>query len=278
MFDPGESLDSLTPGMVVVLGVPSDARSSFLRGAGDAPARIRQIMLAGSTNLCSEDGIDLESEARFRDAGDLDLGTVAEMEALIEKTVGGLLSQGVRVLSLGGDQAITHPILRAYSKKYEGLDVLHLDAHPDLYDEYDGIRRSHACTFARVMEENLVRRLIQIGIRASTPHQDDQARRFGVEVIKARELKEKWPVPFKGPVYVSLDIDVLDPAFAPGVSHPEAGGLSTRDVLRVIQSIDAPIVGADIVELNPSRDSSDVAAMASVKILKELAAAMLRHE
>jgi arginase len=276
LFDPSESQDGLNPGMVVVLGVPTDVRSSFQRGSAEAPARIRQVLHAGSTNMCTEDGIDLATEGRFRDLGDLELGTVAEMESLIERAVGSLLDRETRVLSLGGDHAITHPILRAYSKKYGALDVLHLDAHPDLYDEYDGMRQSHACTFARVMEENLARRLVQVGTRAGTPDQREQAQRFGVEVIEAREFKDKWPGKLSGPLYLSLDLDVLDPAFAPGVSHQEPGGLTTRDVLDVIQSIDVSIVGADIVELNPGRDSSDVAAMAAVKFLKEIAAAMLR--
>lgn len=276
MFDTGESLDGLTARMVVVLGIPSDERSSYLRGAGEAPARIRHLLHAGSTNMCAEDGTNLEAGGRFKDLGDLEMGIVAETESQIERAVSGLLDRDVRVLSLGGDHAMTHPIVRSYSKKYKGLEILHLDAHPDLYDEYDGTRESHACTFARVMEEHLVKRLVQVGIRASTPHQVDQANRFGVEVIEAREFRDKWPVRLNGPVYLSLDMDVLDPAFAPGVSHPEPGGLATRDVLSIIQGIEAPIVGADIVELNPGRDSSDVATYAAVKFLKEIAAAMLR--
>ena len=276
MFELGESLDGLSPGMVAVLGVPSDVRSSFLRGAAGAPARIRQVMHSGCTNLCAEDGTDLKTEVRFRDLGDLDLGAVAEMDQVIEKTIGGLLSRDVKVLSLGGDHAITYPIVRAYAKKHKGLNVLHLDAHPDLYDEYEGVRRSHACTFARIMEENLVKRLVQVGIRASTPHQGEQARRFGVETIGVEDLQTKWPVTFNGPLYLSLDMDVLDPAFAPGVSHPEPGGLATREVIRLIQSLSVPLVGADIVELNPGRDSSDIAAMAALKLLKEICSVMLR--
>ncbi len=276
MADITGSLKNLGQEAVVLLGVPTDVRSSFQRGAAEAPARIRRVMLGGSSNMCSEDGTDLDSQPRFRDIGDLELGAVAEIEELIETTIDELLGKGARVLSIGGDHAITHPVLRAYSKAHRGLSVLHLDAHPDLYDEYEGIRKSHACTFARIMEENLVRRLVQVGIRAGNPHQREQADHFGVETITADKMASGAPVKIDGPVYVSLDLDVLDPGFAPGVAHPEPGGLSTRDVIRIIKGISGPIVGADIVELNPGRDSSDLATMAAFKLLKELAAAMLR--
>jgi len=277
MFELGESLESVAAGTVVLLGIPSDERSSFLRGAADAPARIRHLMLSGAGNMYAEDGTDLRSGGKFVDLGDLDLGAVAEMESTIEKAVAAVLDRGGKVLALGGDHAVTQPILRAYSKKHRGLAVLHFDAHPDLYDEYEGFRGSHACTFARVMEEQLVERLVQVGVRASTPEQRAQAERFGVHTIGARELSEKWPVSFDGPVYVTVDMDVLDPSCAPGVAHPEAGGLTTREVLGAIQGLSAPVVGADIVEFNPGRDSSDITAAAAVKLLKELAAAMLRE-
>lgn len=277
MFDRNDSFEGPGAGVVVALGVPYDVRSSFMRGSAEAPARIRHVLQAGSTNMCAEDGSDLAADGRFSDFGDIELGTIAEIDGQIESAIGRLLDRDARVLSLGGDHAVTLPILRAYCKKFGALEVLHLDAHPDLYDEYNGLRESHACTFARVMEEKLARRLVQVGIRAGTPHQREQAGRFGVEVIEAREFKDKWPVKLNGPLYVSLDLDVLDPAFAPGVSHQEPGGLTTRDVLDVIQGIGVPIVGADIVELNPGRDSADVAAMAAAKLFKELAAAMLRN-
>jgi len=270
-----EIISSLRPGTVVVLGIPSDVNSSYARGASDAPARIRQILVSGSTNYCCEDGTDLEGDPRFRDIGDIELGPVADFHSQVEETLAALLDRGARVLTLGGDHAVTVPVLRAYHKKYEDLSILHLDAHPDLYDEYGGSRSSHACTFARVMEEGLATRLVQVGIRAGTPHQSEQAKRFGVETI---EMRDWWPgrsMDLRGPVYVSLDMDVLDPGFAPGVSHPEPGGPSSRDVLGLIRSIKAPVVGADVVELNPGRDSSDVTAMAAVKFMKELACRML---
>jgi arginase len=277
MSDFQESLDVLRPEMVTVVGIPYDENSSFMRGPALAPARIREVLHSGSANLCSEGGIDLGTEPRFHDLGDLELAGGAAALGQIEKTIECLLERDVYVLSLGGDHAITYPILRAYGKRYDKLNILHLDAHPDLYDEYEGNRFSHACPFARIMEENLAGRLVQVGIRTMNPHQRTQAERFGVEVIEVRNGQPETGLAFEGPLYLSLDLDVLDPAFAPGVSHHEPGGLSTRDVLRLIQGLHAPIVGADIVEFNPRRDLVGITAMAAAKFLKEIAGRMLER-
>ena len=270
-----ESFEHLRPGFVTVLGVPYDENSSFMQGPASAPARIREVLNAGSANLCSESEIDLGIGPRFHDLGDLDhLSGTASFEQ-IEETITDLLGREVYVLSLGGDHSITYPVLKAYGKKHKKLDILHLDAHPDLYDEFEGNRFSNACPFARIMEKNLAVRLVQIGIRTMNPHQHAQAERFGVEVIEMKKWHPDIPLDFENPVYLSLDMDILDPAFAPGVSHHEPGGLSTRDVLQIIQGIRAPIVGADIVEFNPKRDPSGITAMAAAKFLKEIAARMI---
>ena len=270
-----ESLDYLRPGIVIILGVPYDENSSFMRGPALAPASIREALKAGSANLCSESQIDLSVEPRYHDVGDLNLLSGATSFEHIEKTIAGLLVREVYVLSLGGDHSITYPILKAYGKKYTKLTILHLDAHPDLYDEFEGNRFSNACPFARIMEEDLAERLVQIGIRSMNPHQRAQAERFSVEVIEMLKWQPDIALNFEGPVYLSLDMDVLDPAFAPGVSHHEPGGLSTRDILQIIQNIRVAIVGADIVEFTPKRDPSGITAMAAAKILKEITARMI---
>ena len=128
------------------------------------------------------------------------------------------------------------------------------------------------------MEENLVTRLVQVGIRTMNPHQRAQAERFGVEINEMRDWQPGTVIEFDGPVYLSLDLDVLDPAFAPGTSHHEPGGFSTREVLGIIQNLRAPVVGADIVELNPVRDPLGITAMAAAKLLKEVLALMLGTE
>ena len=153
-----------------------------------------------------------------------------------------------------------------------------LPAHGDLYDSFDGDPYSHASPFARIMENGLSQRLVQIGIRTLNEHQRQQAKLFNVEIIEMKDFDlHKLPI-FKKPIYLSLDIDALDPAFAPGVSHQEPGGLSTREVLHIIHSIQVPIVGADIVEYNPKRDLNKMTAMVSAKLLKEIAGKMLENK
>jgi agmatinase len=198
------------------------------------------------------------------------------MLARIETGIRDLLERGLRPVSLGGDHAVTYPILRAFSRKYPKLSILHFDAHPDLYDEFAGNRLSHACPFARIMEEKLASRLVQVGVRTATRHQREQAARFGVEMIEMRNWTAPLAIHFDTPVYISFDLDGIDPAFAPGVSHPEPGGPTTRQVLEVIHGVDAPIVGADVVELNPSRDPSGITALVGAKLVKEIAAQMLQ--
>jgi arginase family enzyme len=158
------------------------------------------------------------------------------------------------------------------------LTILHIDAHADLYDSFEGDRYSHACPFARIMEEGLAARLVQVGIRTMTRHQREQADRFQVEVIDMRRW-ETGVRPLIGPsetVYLSLDMDGIDPAFAPGVSHPEPGGLTVREVVSLIQQLDAPLVAADVVECNPEVDPSGITSYVAAKLVKEIAAAMHR--
>ena len=186
------------------------------------------------------------------------------------------------VLSLGGDHSLTYPILKSYAKKYDKLTILHFDAHPDLYDKFDGNLFSHASPFARIMEDKLVDNLIQIGIRTINPHQREQIKKFNVKTIEMKNFFSNYNLDFidniKGPLYISFDIDCLDPAFAPGVSHHEPGGFSTRDVLEIFQKINTSkvkVVGADIVELNPKNDINSMTAMVAAKCLKEILVAML---
>jgi len=258
---------------VLILGVPFDAHSSYLRGAAQAPGLIREALRCDSSNLWTEDGRDLGAEGVLRDCGDLQLGE--NSYASVEPGVSAVLRQDQPLISLGGDHSITYPIVRALAKKIDNLTIVHFDAHPDLYDEFEGNRNSHACPFARIMEEKLARRLVQAGIRTMNAHQRRQAERFGVEVHEMRNGVDLAKLNLASPVYFSFDMDVLDPAFAPGVSHWEPGGMSVREAVAHIQSIPARVVGGDIVEFNPARDQSGRTAMAAAKILKEIAGKML---
>jgi agmatinase len=270
-----ESWSQLQPGMVVILGVPWDENSSYMKGPASAPGMIREALRSDSTNLCAESHRDLSTESRFLDLGDLILDHGDNALSQIEATIRSLQDKEVRVLALGGDHAATYPMLKGYAHRYPKLNILHLDAHPDLYHDFEGNPFSNACPFARIMEEQLATRLVQVGIRTMNPHQHGQAERFSVEYIEMKNWAPRMTFDFVGPVYLSVDMDVLDPAFAPGVSHPEPGGLSTRELLGIIQGVRAPIVGADIVELNPERDPQGITAMAAAKILKEIVSRML---
>lgn len=234
------------------------------------------MLFCGSANLTSEMGWDLSTDEHFRDLGDMSFGSGNPNEQ-IQEAIAHVVDQGAKTLVLGGDHSIAYPILLAHRERYPNLTVLQLDAHPDLYDELDGNRFSHACPFARALEAKCMTRLIQIGIRTMNSHQRDQAVRFDVEVFEARKWRIDDLPKIDGPLYISLDLDVLDPAFAPGVSHYEPGGFSTRQVLDILHGIDARVVGADIVELNPTRDLMGTTAMVAAKFVKELGG-LLRAE
>jgi agmatinase len=262
-----------------LLGVPWDGSSSFARGAAEAPPLIRQALHSASSNTWNERGDDLSSDRLLIDHGDLALpeDAAAAREA-IEHGVREVVASGQRPLMLGGDHSITYPVLRAFRGRSEPLSVLHLDAHADLYDELDGDRYSHACPFARVMEEKLAGRLVQVGIRTLNAHQRSQAAKFGVEILGADRWRDVLPIlgRLRGALYVSLDLDVLEPMLAPGISHPEPGGLTVREVLDIIAAIRIPVVGADIVEYNPRHDVRDLTARVAAKFVKELVGVMRR--
>lgn len=262
-------------GTPTILGIPYDGSSSFLRGAADAPNAIRKALRSPSTNGWTEALLDTSDPAAVRDAGDVDFEDAFDPRAAIGEAVSRILDSGGSPISLGGDHSVTFPILRALRPRCPQLTILHFDAHPDIHDTFEGDPYSHACPFARIMESGLCDRLVQAGIRTMNPLQQRQVERFGVEVIDMRSwVSGRRPI-VEGPVYVSIDVDGLDPAFAPGVSHPEPGGLSTRDIVTVLQSLEGPIVGADVVEYNPARDFNDLTAYVCAKLVKELVGGMM---
>ena len=260
---------------VSIIGIPFDGNSSFVQGTALAPPRIRQAFFSPSTNLFSENLTDLGSVSSLSDLGDLRFSEEDDAFSLIESTVHAALKQGSRLFCLGGDHSITYPIIKAFATTYQQLTLVQLDAHPDLYDIYDDNRFSHACPFARIMEEKLVDHLVQIGIRGMNAHQMEQVKQFNVEIIDMRSWHLKPTLKIEGPLYLSLDMDVLDPAFAPGVSHPEGGGMTTREVIDIIQQIPGPLVGADLVEYNPNHDPTGITDVAAAKLMKEMLTRLL---
>lgn len=207
----------------------------------------------------------------FEDKGDLPLAENAADDAMIRNAVRNALKAGAIPILLGGDHAVTLPILEAVHAHRGAVTILHFDAHPDLYDDFQGNPRSHASPFARIMEAGLAERLVQVGIRTLNCHCREQAERFGVEIIDMRQFAPNRVPHLSGPVYVSLDLDGLDPAYAPGVSHAEPGGLTVRELLSVLDRVTGEIVGVDIVELNPRFDINGVTAIVAAKLAREIA-------
>jgi arginase len=255
---------------ICILGIGLDTHSSYLKGASLAPSAIREGYFSRSSNRWTEFGMDLESLKNLTDLGDIDFPDNTNHFNRITGTVSDVLSRNNRLVCIGGDHAVTYPVIKAFSNYFQPLTILHLDAHPDLYDCLDNDPYSHACPFARIMEKGLAKRLIQAGIRTMNGHQKTQAEKFGVEVHEMKDgLSWVKTLAVEGPVYISIDLDCLDPGFAPGVSHYEPGGMSTRDVISILHSLKGCIIGADIVEYNPLRDINQMTAMVAAKLLKE---------
>ncbi|MFZ1750081.1 MAG: agmatinase [Saprospiraceae bacterium] len=264
--------------MIKLMGIPYDKNSSFLRGPAYAPARIRRMESDGSANYYAENGLEIHPEKFYTDVGDISFEAQNHEQAFhtIKSKVSMLISDGSKLVSLGGDHSVTYPIIVAHLEKYKNLHVLQLDAHGDLYEDFDGNPYSHASPFARIMETGKVTSLTQVGIRTLSNHQREQAVSFGVNCIEMKDFSLDFLSKLEGPLYISLDLDVLDPAFAPGLSHHEPGGMSVRQLIEIIQHIEVEIIGADIVEYNPVRDFQDMTAMVAYKLMKELMSKMIK--
>ncbi len=255
---------------IIIQGILFDEKSSYQKGPKFAPPLIRKALNGGSGNMFAENLISIEN-SKVEDKGDFEISNYFDISDITKNH----LDSDAKVFTLGGDHSITFPIIKAYAKKYSKLDILHIDAHCDLYDNYEGDKYSHACPFARIMENRLAVKLVQVGIRTLNTHQAEQAKKFNVEIHQMKNLNLSAIPKFKNPLYISLDMDGFDPAFAPGVSHHEAGGLTSRQVISLIQSIDTEVVGADIVEYNPNRDFQNMTAFLAAKMMKEILSKMI---
>lgn len=267
----------MTLTVIDLIGLPSDVNSSFERGPALAPAAIRKALWSDRGNLACEDGQEIGIDFALHDRGDLPLAETAADDAAIAAAVEGSIRSGATPLLLGGDHAMSHPAVRGVHAVHGPLTILHFDAHPDLYADFEGNPRSHASPFARIMEAGLAWRLVQVGIRTLNRHCREQAERFGVEIVPMADFAPGEVPVLEGPLYVSIDLDGIDPAEAPGVSHPEPGGLTVREVLAILRRQTAPVVGADIVELNPRFDQNERTAILAAKLVRELSALIVRN-
>jgi agmatinase len=267
--------------VVRLIGAPTDCHSSYLRGAALAPSAIRAALASDHGNAAAELGIEIGIDVRLDDTGDLPLAdtlaATADDDALLfDAVIDAMMSQSLPLV-LGGDHSISVPVVAALAAAHGPLDILHIDAHPDTYDNYNNDPRSHASPFARILEAGHAKRLIQVGIRTMNRHCREQAGRFGIETIEMKDFNPDIVPVLDGPLYISIDLDGFDPSAAPGVAHLEPGGLTVREVLALLLRQTAPLVGADIVELHAPRDPTGVTAILAAKLVRELAALYVRN-
>jgi agmatinase len=280
-------LDEVAHAEVAVLGVPFDAGTSYRPGARFGPEAIR----AGSKLLRPYHvGLEVEPWATVQvaDAGDVSANPFDIVEAIgqIETAANALYDKADRIISLGGDHTVALPLLRALRARSGPVALIHFDAHLDTWDTYFGARYTHGTPFRRASEEGLLAldHCAHIGIRnsvfAGTDFDDD--RRLGFATVSTLDVARRGVDEALDrirervadrPVYVSIDIDVLDPAHAPGTGTPEPGGLTTRELQLFLHGlVDLPIVGADVVEVSPAYDHAQLTALAAANVVYDLLA------
>jgi agmatinase len=230
--------------------------------------------------------LQLNPFERFRiaDYGDLPTNPLSILDTFqrIEAGIEELLAHGVRPICVGGDHSISLPILRALSKRSGPLSVIHFDSHSDTWDEYFGSKYSHGTPFRRAIEEGLIdpTHMLQVGLRGQVYGEEDFefARSKGIEMITTEEMFERglpWVVNrfqrFQGtPCYLTFDIDVVDPAFAPGTGTPQIGGPSSREIVAVVRGLQGlRLMGADLVEVSPPYDSAETTSLLAANLLFE---------
>ncbi|MEB2836357.1 MAG: agmatinase [Desulfurococcales archaeon] len=255
-----------------VLGVAWDGSSSFRRGASGAPRVIRAATSEALYNSFTEDLVDLREAWSYDDLGDVAGSTFGEIVERVKSIVTSRYL-GQLFLFLGGDHSITYATVRALKEASpEGFGLVYFDAHPDLYESYEGDPYSHACVLRRIVEDGLVHpsNIVIVGVRAPTREQIVYAEEAGIKIITASEARRLTELNLSfDRAYISFDLDVLDPAHAPGVGNPEPGGLSTRELVDLVRSLRVDVIGFDVVELIPSYDCSGITAYAAAKIIRE---------
>jgi agmatinase len=285
------TIDEVDAADVVVVGVPFDSGVSYRPGARFGPAHVRQSSrLLRPYNPAA--GIAPFGAQQVVDAGDIacnpfDIGAaIAQIEAGARQLMAG----GRRLLTIGGDHTIALPLLRATHARHGPVAVLHFDAHLDTWDTYFGEPYTHGTPFRRASEEGLIdqRHSVHVGIRGPLYDAGDLAdtERLGFTTVGCTEIERDGLAAAirrmhdrlgGAPVYVSVDIDVLDPGFAPGTGTPEAGGMSSRELLAMLRSLgDLDLVSADIVEVAPAYDHAEITGIAAAHVAYELLSVMAK--
>jgi agmatinase len=260
----------------VIYGMPMDYTVSFRPGSRFGPARIREASI-GLEEYSPYMDKHLE-EVAYHDAGDIlfPFGNAEKSLELIEQYVDKLLSDGKFPLGLGGEHLVTWPILKAMHRKYPDLALIHIDAHADLRTEYEGETLSHSTPVRKACDLLGPENVFSFGIRSGMREEFEFARTSGMTLEKfevLEPLKKHLPKLYGRNVYVTIDIDVLDPAYAPGTGTAEAGGISSKELLDAIVLIaksDVNVVGADLVEVAPPYDPTEQTAIAASKFIREI--------
>ncbi len=256
----------------VLTGVPYDGTSSFRPGSRFAPDSIREASY-GIESYSPYQKKDLR-EKRICDLGNIPLSFGDKMLNLdiIESFTDKMIQKKKRFIFMGGEHLISYPIIKSFKKRYKNLVVLHIDAHSDLIDSYRGERFSHASVMKRVAELVGFENLYQLGIRSLNekdillPHRDTNMQLF--KLSKTQEFVETIG---KNPVYISLDLDVLDPSCLPGTGTPEPGGVTYGELLEcVLLFSKLNIAGIDVVELSPHYDTSGISSITAASIIREI--------
>lgn len=272
--------DSYENASIVIYGVPFDGTCSNRPGTRFGPKAIRNEM-DGLETYSPYQEKDL-TDYSFSDIGDLELplgNTSKTIECIYENTK-SLLLDDKKIIALGGEHLITYPIVKAFCEKYNNLYVIHLDAHADLRDEYLGEKNSHATVMRRICEILNTGLIYQFGIRSGTREEFEFAKEHTrLQPFTLEGLEKIKFMIGDDPVYLSIDLDVLDPSIFSGTGTPEPGGIDFISLLKGIVGLsEINIVGADIVELSPHYDASGVSNIVAAKILRELALIMSKNK
>lgn len=260
----------------VIYGMPMDWTVSYRPGSRFGPSRIREVSI-GLEEYSAYLDRELE-EVKYFDAGDIPLpfGNAQRSIEMIEEYIDTLLADGKFPLGMGGEHLVSWPVMKAVYKKYPDLAIIHMDAHTDLRDEYEGEPLSHSTPIKKIADLIGPKNVYSFGIRSGMKSEFEWAKNAGMHISKfevLEPLKEILPTLAGRPVYVTIDIDVLDPAHAPGTGTVDAGGITSRELLASIHEIarsEVNVVGADLVEVAPIYDNSEQTANTASKLIREM--------